>query len=116
MIQNFSVMENLELSAEEKAHLEEAKLVAGLYCDGCGECLGQCKKNLPVHELMRAYMYTYGYRQFENAVSVLKENKILENPCGDCTHCTVNCPKGFQIAERIADVSRLSSVPNDLLA
>jgi predicted aldo/keto reductase-like oxidoreductase len=116
LMQNFSVMENLTLTEEEKAHLEEAKLEAGLYCDGCKECLGQCRKHLPVNELMRAYMYTYGYRQYEDAGSVLADMGITGNPCSDCDDCTVNCQKGFHVASRIADVSRLSAVPRDLLA
>jgi predicted aldo/keto reductase-like oxidoreductase len=115
LMQNFSVMENLALTEEEKANLEEAKLVAGLYCDGCDQCLLQCKKHLPVNEYMRAYMYTYGYRHYENAYSVLEGIGLSANPCGDCTNCTVNCPKGFHIAERIADVSRLSDIPKDIL-
>lgn len=115
LIQNFSVMENLEFTDEEKAGLEEAKLVAGLYCDGCKECLSQCKKHLPVNEYMRAYMYTYGYKHYEDAFSVLTEIGASSNPCGDCDGCIVNCPKGFHIAERIADVSRLSDMPKDML-
>jgi predicted aldo/keto reductase-like oxidoreductase len=114
MIQNFSVMENLEFTEEEKANLEEAKLLAGLYCDGCSQCLHQCKRHLPVNEYMRAYMYAYGYRHFENAYSVLDNIGLSANPCGDCTNCSVNCPKGFVIAERIADVSRLSEMPKEL--
>jgi predicted aldo/keto reductase-like oxidoreductase len=115
LMQNFSVMENLVFTEEEKANLEEAKLVAGLYCDGCNECLAQCKKHLPVNEFMRAYMYTYGYRHYENAYSVLEAIGSSANPCKDCTDCRVNCPKGFQISERIADVSRLSDIPKELL-
>jgi uncharacterized protein len=114
MIQNFSVMENLEFTEEEKANLEEAKLLAGLYCDGCSQCLHQCKRHLPVNEYMRAYMYAYGYRHFENAYSVLDNIGLSANPCGDCSNCSVNCPKGFVIAERIADVSRLSEMPKEL--
>jgi predicted aldo/keto reductase-like oxidoreductase len=115
MMQNFSVMENLELTEKEKADLEEARLVAGLYCDGCSQCLHQCKKHLPVNEYMRAFMYTYGYRHYENAYTVLDDIGGSSNPCGDCNNCTVNCPKGFHVAERIADVSRLSGMPKDMI-
>ena len=115
MMQNFSVMENLNFTDEEKANLEEAKLVAGLYCDGCNQCVAQCVKHLPVNEYMRAYMYTYGYRHYENAFSVLDDIGLSSNPCANCSACTVNCPKGFQIAERIADVSRLTDMPKELL-
>jgi uncharacterized protein len=115
MIQNFSVMENLELTEKEKMDLEEAKLVAGLYCNGCSQCLHQCRKHLPVNEYMRAFMYTYGYRQFENAYAVLDDIGGDANPCKKCNDCTVICPKGFHVAERIADVSRLSGMPKDLI-
>jgi uncharacterized protein len=114
--QNFSVMENLELTEQEKSDLENAKLVAGLYCDGCTRCDAQCKKHLPVHDLMRAYMYTYGYQHLAKAYTVLHESGITADPCADCTVCTVKCAKGFRVAERIADVSRLTSIPVDILA
>lgn len=115
LMQNFSVMKNLEFTEKEKTDLEEARLVAGLYCDGCNECLTQCKKQLPVNEYMRAFMYTYGYRHYEKAHSVLADIGAYSNPCGDCRDCAVNCPKGFRIADRIADVSRLSEMPEDML-
>lgn len=115
MIQNFKVMENLELTEEEKAHLEDAKLEAGLFCDGCNICINQCIKQLPVNEYMRAYMYTYGYRHYENAFQVLDHINLSVNPCSSCGGCTVDCPKGFQVAERISDVSRLSAIPREML-
>jgi predicted aldo/keto reductase-like oxidoreductase len=61
-------------------------------------------------------MYTYGYRHYENAYTVLDDIGGSSNPCGDCNNCTVKCPKGFHVAERIADVSRLSGMPKDMLA
>lgn len=115
LMQNFAVMQNLELTEKEKADLEEARLEAGLYCDGCSQCLQACRKNLPVHEYMRAFMYTYGYRHYENAYAVLEEIGAPLNPCADCGECTVNCPKGFRVAERISDVSRLSGMPKEFL-
>lgn len=115
MVQNFSIMENLELSEKEKADLEMANAMAGLYCDGCGQCYDQCRKGLPVYDYMRAYMYTYGYRHYENAGSLLADMGNVTNPCKDCEGCTVNCSKGFNIHERIADVSRLSVIPREFL-
>jgi predicted aldo/keto reductase-like oxidoreductase len=115
LTENFSVMENLEFTEKERTDLAEAGLVAGLYCDGCGECLPQCKKHLPVNEIMRAFMYTYGYRHYENAQSVLANHNISINPCGDCLDCTVHCPKEFNVPERIADVSRLTLLPKDMI-
>ncbi len=113
--QNFSIMGNLEMTEQEKNDLEAAKQVAGLYCDNCGQCLQQCRKHLPVNEYMRAYMYAYGYRHAEKARIVLDEIG-LAGACGDCSNCTVTCAKGFPVDERIADISRLSDVPFDLVA
>ena len=114
MMQNFRIMENLEFSEQEKAELEEAKLEAGLYCDGCSECQNQCRKHLPIHDYMRAYMYTYGYKHYENAITLVNELGGSSNPCSDCESCTVNCHRGFSISERITDVARLQEVPRDL--
>ncbi len=112
---NISVMENLEFTEQEMEDLDAARLQAGMYCNNCQTCLGQCKKHLPVNEIMRAYMYTYGYNHFEKAHTLLTDHNIAENPCGDCNDCTVNCIKGFDIAGRIADVTRLRSVPQDFI-
>ncbi|MBN2482194.1 MAG: aldo/keto reductase [Bacteroidales bacterium] len=115
LTENFSVMENLELTEEEKNHLEEAKLVAGLYCGGCDDCTHQCKKHLPVHEIMRAFMYAYGYRDYDHAYAVLEEYNLSSSPCADCNECVVKCPKGILVADRIASVSKLRELPRNML-
>jgi ferredoxin len=108
-------MENLEMTEEEKLFIEEARPLAGLYCDQCRQCVADCRKHLPVHEIMRAYMYAYGYRQTENALAVLREYNIDSGACEGCDSCSVTCPRGFNIAERITDISRLAEVPKDFL-
>ena len=116
LTENISVMENLNLTEEEKKHLEQARLTAGLYCDGCMECIAKCKKKLPVNDIMRAFMYTYGYNQFDKAYTLLNEIDIPENPCNDCSNCPVMCRKGFNVHDRIADVTRLRKVPRDFIS
>ncbi|MBN1415591.1 MAG: aldo/keto reductase [Bacteroidales bacterium] len=115
LIENFSIMENLGMTDEEKAHIEEGRLESCLYCDQCGRCIASCKRHLPVNEIMRAYMYAYGYRQYEQAYTLLKELGIPENACRECDHCTAICARGYDVAERMADITRLSSVPKDFL-
>jgi aryl-alcohol dehydrogenase-like predicted oxidoreductase len=116
LAENISVMENLKLTEEEKNHLKEAGLTAGLYCDGCMECIAKCKKKLPVNDIMRAFMYTYGYNQFDKAYTLLNEIDIPENPCDNCSECPVICRKGFNIRDKIADVVRLKTVPRDFIS
>ena len=113
--ENMSVMENLNLTEEEEKHLDEIKLSADLYCNGCKECLAGCKKNLPVNDIMRVFMYTYGYNQIEKAHSLLADYNIPENPCENCTDCPVICRKGFNVHEKISDITRLKSIPKDFI-
>src|SRR5512139_2354624 len=59
---DLNVLKDFSMTKAEKESLRGATLQAGLYCQGCGSCTTQCVKQLPIPELMRAYMYLYGYR------------------------------------------------------
>ena len=97
---------------EEK--LRDRKL-AGLYCQGCEECLGPCLQHLPIPELMRGYMYGHAYRNREAAQALLASLDLPRVPCGDCDACQVVCAKGFDVRERIRDIVRLRDVPREFL-
>ena len=116
LTENFGVMENLEMTEEEKAHIEEGRLLSGLYCDQCGQCVDSCRHHLPVNDMMRAYMYAYGYRHYQEAKELADSCNNDFKLCRDCGQCTVICPKGFRVAERIADISRILTIPKDFLA
>lgn len=113
--ESLSVMNDLELNENEKKDIILAQSLPGLYCTGCENCLSQCKKNLPVPDIMRAYMYTYGYRELEKAHELLTCLDLTKNPCKDCNSCSVVCKKGFDIAEKIKDVTRLLEIPTDFI-
>lgn len=113
---NMSVNTDLAMTDDEKASLMLGRSESGLYCQGCERCVPNCPKGLPIPDIMRAYMYTYGYKQPEMAQSLLRSLAVRENPCSDCGHCTSVCTKGFNVAEKIADVSRLVNVPEEFLS
>ena len=113
--ESFGIMESLDLTDEEKKDLETGTNLASLYCNGCRKCLDHCSKHLPVPDLMRAYMYTYGYRNLEKAYDLLVSLELPENPCNNCEECTINCTSGFNVAEKIKDVNRLIAVPEDFI-
>ncbi len=113
--ESFGIMADLPLTEKEKMDLKEGTNLASLYCNGCRECIPQCKKGLPVNDLMRAYMYTYGYKNLEKAHSLLSSLEIDDNPCKDCNNCTITCTAGFNISQKISDVSRLITVPEDFI-
>ncbi|HJX71748.1 MAG TPA: aldo/keto reductase [Bacteroidales bacterium] len=116
LAENLSVMEDLEFTEEEMKDLREAGLIAGLFCDGCPSCSVKCRRHLPVHDIMRSYMYAYGYNDFKQARDVLVESGIGKNPCEGCESCTIVCPKNFNVAERISDISRIAGIPGEFLA
>jgi predicted aldo/keto reductase-like oxidoreductase len=112
---DIKLLSDLTITESEKQDLIAAVQDTGLYCTQCTNCLSQCSRKLPVNDLMRAYMYAYGYSNPKMAHSLLAELGTGVNPCNDCSSCSVNCTKRFNVREKIADISRLVSVPEDFL-
>jgi predicted aldo/keto reductase-like oxidoreductase len=102
---DLSVMEDLTLTDTEKEDLRRASLLPGLYCQGCGRCLKQCPAGLPIPDLMRAYMYAYGYRQPALARSLVASLELPGRICEDCCSCAVKCLNGWNIAGKIQDAA-----------
>jgi predicted aldo/keto reductase-like oxidoreductase len=113
---DLSIMQDLTLKPAEKDHLERMRMTAGLYCQGCGECLKSCPRKLPIPDLMRSYMYVYGYRNLVEAQDLLVSLNLPSQLCRDCGSCPVKCASGFDVSARIRDVVRLRRVPPDFLA
>ena len=113
---DLSILEDPLLSPAEKSHLPRMQLSAGLYCQGCGECLQSCFQKLPIPDLMRSYMYLYGYRNLGEARDLLLSLNLPSKLCQDCGSCPVKCSSGFEVRARIRDVARLRDVPPEFLA
>ena len=107
--------ENLRAMAEKFAPADEKTLAAHLdrispyYCRFCGECDGACQRGLEVANTLRILTYAEGYGQF-----ALARERFNELPahhatarCGDCTECTVQCPHGVRVPERITRAQEL---------
>jgi uncharacterized protein len=113
---NSKILEDITLNDQEKTDLLADNSVPGLLCSGCRQCIGSCRKNLPVPDLMRAYMYAYGYAMPSMAQSLLADLGTNADPCSSCRQCNIKCSRNFSIRERISDVSRLVGLPSDFLA
>ncbi len=111
---NATVMTGTDLTPEEQSDLRPRDLQGGLYCNGCAECVTTCPRSLPIPEMMRAYMYTHGYINGAMGRDLLAETGISGNPCSGCDTCSASCVKGFDVRDRIADVTRLTAVPREL--
>jgi uncharacterized protein len=112
---NVKILADTSITDQEKKDLAIAFAEKGLYCNGCMKCTYSCPMNLPVPDMMRAYMYAYGYSNPAMAKSLLSELGTDDNPCNRCESCSVRCIKKFDVREKIADISRLVNVPADFL-
>jgi len=66
-------------------------------------------EGLPVADLIRVVMYADGYGQFtlgRESFRELPENAETAR-CGDCPVCTVKCPYGVRVAERVSRAQEL---------
>lgn len=113
---NASVNYDLTLTADERADLFGGKSQGSLYCQGCEHCLAGCPKKLPIPDAMRAYMYAYGYGDRDIARSLLSELELPKDACADCGQCTAVCSQGFNVAERLKDVTRLTNLPAEMFS
>ncbi|MBC7364689.1 MAG: aldo/keto reductase [Candidatus Aminicenantes bacterium] len=115
---NLEVVKDLKLTPEELYDLKlgEAQNLAGLYCQGCQRCVPQCSKALPIPEMMRAYMYAYGYKNLAAAHELVSSLNLPDNPCTGCEQCSVRCAFKFDVRNRLLDINRLKAVPEEFFA
>ena len=114
--EDWSVAADIALTPQDLKDLHFGEQVAGLYCQQCGQCLAGCPKGLPIPDLMRGYMYAYGYRNLQAAHELVGSLDMPGDACGSCASCTAVCAKGFDLADRVRDIGRLRAVPGDFFA
>jgi predicted aldo/keto reductase-like oxidoreductase len=115
MTDHDQLQENLRAMAEPYTEKDDALLAAQLayigpiYCRMCGSCNGVCDKGVPVPDMLRFLTYAESYGQFAMA-----RERFLELPervrgirCGDCGACSVDCPNGVQVRERVGRAQQL---------
>jgi predicted aldo/keto reductase-like oxidoreductase len=112
---DLSILESPLPTPAEKSHLQKMQLTASLYCQGCGRCVASCSRALPIPDLMRAYMYVYGYRNLGEAQDLVLSLNLPSELCTDCATCSVKCVSGFNVSARIRDVVRLREVPSEFI-
>ena len=101
--QNLKATANPFSSADRKILTAQLERIAPLYCRMCGDCSGACRQGLPVADVLRFLTYADGYGQF----ALGRENFLQLPPgqaavkCGNCPGCTVECPYGVRVSERL---------------
>lgn len=80
-----------------------------LYCRMCYECRGQCRHGLPITDTLRYLAYNdFGgnYHQARQNFSELPR-EARDARCADCSSCTVRCPAGVAVRERMIRAQEL---------
>jgi predicted aldo/keto reductase-like oxidoreductase len=95
--------------ADQKILAAQLDHISPLYCRTCGSCTGQCPKGVPVSDVLRYLAYAEGYGQFQLA----RESFLSLAPavrdvrCKDCVSCTIHCPNGVRVSERLQTAQEL---------
>jgi predicted aldo/keto reductase-like oxidoreductase len=112
---NIKLLSNLELTEQEQQDLKSDGTSAGLICVGCEQCVPQCPNKVPIPDLMRAFMYAYGYSNPNLAREVVDNLSIEQTACNKCPICNVECRLGFDIQGKAKDILRIREVPKEFL-
>ena len=115
MTDHDQLQENLRAMSEPYTEKDEELLsqqlarIGPIYCRMCGACKGVCEKGVPVPDMLRFLSYAEGYGQFAMA-----RERFLELPdnvrsirCADCASCSVDCPNGVRVRERVGRAQEL---------
>ncbi|MDL2266069.1 aldo/keto reductase, partial [Parabacteroides sp. OttesenSCG-928-G21] len=107
---------NPTLTDADRQYMAYASQEEGLFCQQCGQCTGQCPQGLPIPDMMRAYMYAYGYKHAQLSKATLEELNLPQDMCGNCDSCQVKCKAGFNVAAKIAAIAPVRDMPMDFLS
>jgi predicted aldo/keto reductase-like oxidoreductase len=107
--------ENMRAMAEPYSPQDEQTLrtvlaaISPNYCRMCGSCGGVCDKGVPVPDMLRFLSYAEGYGQFAMARERFLElpDQVRSIRCADCGSCSVDCPNGVRVRDRIMRAQEL---------
>ncbi len=100
---NVRAMTESYTPADEKLLYAKSEEIRPYYCRMCYECKGQCPKGMPVPDVLRFLAYndfSGNFRQArENFQSLPRE--IRNVSCSDCSSCSIQCPNGVRVQDRL---------------
>ena len=115
MTDNDQLAENVKAMAERWQDTDQTILahrleeIRPLYCRSCGACTGVCPEGVQVAEVLRYLSYAEGYGEFSLARDSYLElaPELRAAACGECSECTIRCPNGVQVAQRLTRAHQL---------
>ncbi len=113
---NLSVLGDQSMKPDDFKALKMGNETGGLYCAQCGRCRAQCRQQNHIPDMMRAYMYAFGYGMPLKAKETLNQLKRQKKSCQNCQSCGINnCPMNFDIRGKLAQLDGLAQVPDRFL-
>jgi aryl-alcohol dehydrogenase-like predicted oxidoreductase len=107
--ENFRAMSEPFGTHDEKLLAAINDDIRPLYCRMCYQCAGQCPKGAAIPETIRYLSYADFYGQFalgrEHFASLPEKARAIR--CGECESCSVACPNGVHVAERMIRAQEL---------
>lgn len=107
--EDFQCMATPFTDEDKKALIAQLDHIRPLYCRMCGTCEGRCAQGLPVSDILRYLSYAEGYGEFqlgrENFLSLPSD--LQQVKCSSCSSCTIRCPNGVRVAERVSRAQEL---------
>lgn len=105
VIENTSVLKDLNITKEEEALIEEIRNKLGnKFCRRCEYCM-PCPVgiNIPLNFLLEGYYSRYGLKDWSK--DRYKGLEIKASDCIECGKCESKCPYNLPIREMLKDVS-----------
>ncbi len=107
--ENFKAVASGWQDSDKQILALQLNAIRPLYCSMCNQCGGVCAKGLPHSDIIRYVSYAEGYGEFQLGMEnyrALPANLQQVN-CADCDECSVHCPKGVQVAQRVSRAREL---------
>lgn len=107
--ENIRAMAANYTEADEKLLAALNEEIRPIYCRMCFKCSGQCPQGVPVADTIRFLSYADFYGQFGLGRERFQElpEKIQKVRCSDCSACSVHCPNGVHVQDRLVRAQEL---------
>jgi uncharacterized protein len=106
---NFRAMSETFTPADEKNLYVMNENIRPAYCRMCFQCSGKCPQGMPVADVLRFLAYNDfagNYHQAKMSYIELPD-KIKAVRCTSCSDCTIKCPNGVHVHERMIRAQEL---------